>query len=334
MSSVPDVSVITPTRNRRDLLGETMDSVANQGFQAWEHLVIDDGSTDGTAEAVERRACTDDRVRYFRLPDGKRGANACRNVGIAQSRADLLVFLDSDDLLQPDCLGRRVEVMKRNQDLDFATFQTGVFERVPGDLGRQFDPDLTGDHLLRFLYSECPWQTTAPVWRRTTLQRLGGFDEALPSWQDVDLHVRALASGCRYLRFPEVDHHMRWQTDPGKVSAQKLSSAEHLRAAAELVAKFEGVLNAGPGLTWTRQRALCSLYFILSELWVDAGQPWAARRCWRQIRTRRLGPRWLYLSGLGLLGVRALGPYGRRCGRRIAHKWKGWARMRTNPELT
>ena len=85
--------------------------------------------------------------------------------------------------------------MQRNLDLDFATFQAGVFQHVIGDVRKEFDPQLLGDDLLRFLFFECPWIITGPVWRRASLLRLGLFDESLPSWQDVDLHIRAIAAG-------------------------------------------------------------------------------------------------------------------------------------------
>src|ERR1700757_2942473 len=99
MPSRPAVSVITPTKNRLKLLLETMDSVAAQSFDAWEHLIVDDGSDDGTPAVVARRADTDQRVRYILRTGNKPGANVCRNLGISESRADLIVFLDSDDLL-------------------------------------------------------------------------------------------------------------------------------------------------------------------------------------------------------------------------------------------
>src|SRR5438309_1651106 len=92
----------------------------------------------------------------------RRSAVPC---GFRTARAELVVFLDSDDLLEPHCLGRRVALMARNADLDFATFQTAVFRRTPWDLGRQLNPELLGDDLLRFLFFECPWIITAPVWR-------------------------------------------------------------------------------------------------------------------------------------------------------------------------
>lgn len=332
-SGQPVVSVITPTKNRVNLLRETMDSVAAQTFPDWEHLVVDDGSDDGTTEEVAKRAAADPRIRYLPRTGGKAGGNVCRNLGVAESRADLIVFLDSDDLLAPECLARRVAVMGRNQDLDFVTFQTGVFRDTPGDLGRQLDPEMLGDDLLRFLFFECPWQTTAPTWRKEALRRINGFDESLLSWQDVELHVRAIAGGLRYLRFSEVDHHVRWQFEPTKVSVEQRRSPHHLEATITILEKFEGLVRAGPGMNWVRQRALCSLYFFVAQQWVEVGNLSIALRFWRRIRERGLGSRVLYVSGALLLIMLAWAGPGRSLCDRIINKWKGWMRLRTNPQL-
>lgn len=163
--------------------------------------------------------------------------------------------------------------------------------------------------------------------------RLGLFDESLPSWQDIDLHVRAITLGFRYLRFPEVDHHVRWQYEPTKVSVEQRRSPRHLEATRAILEKFEHLIREGPGMNWVRQRALCSLYFFVAQQWEATGSLSIALRFWRRIRQRPLGSRVLYLSGAVLLVMSALGFPGRRLGDRIVNKWKGWMRLRTNPEL-
>lgn len=329
----PVIAVITPTKNRLPLLCETMDLVQRQSFETWEHVIVDDGSDDGTAEEVASRAAADPRLRYIQRTGDKSGANVCRNLGISESRADLIVFLDSDDLLAPDSLARRVAIMGRNEDLDFVTFQKGVvFQNT--HLRRQLDAglELIGDDLLRFLFHECPWPITGPVWRKASLLRLGLFDELLLSWQDVDLHIRAITAGCRYLRFPEVDHYIRWYFEPTKVSVEQFRSPRHLSAANGILEKFERVVSDGPGMSWVRQRALCSAYFLVAEQWLRTGSLSAALRAWRRIRQRALGSRVLHLTGAALLVIQALGALGRGVGGRLAHKWKGSMRLRTNPD--
>jgi glycosyltransferase involved in cell wall biosynthesis len=325
----PVVAVITPTKNRLKLLLKAVDSVQQQTFRDWEHIIVDDGSTDGTGEFVLGLAKTDSRVRYIPRPGGE-GANVCRNLGLRSSRGELVVFLDSDDLLAPECLEGRVQAMRRNLDVDFVTFQTAVFVKSVGDLKRQLDSELLGDDLLRFLFFECPWTITGPIWRRSSVERLGGFDEALPSWQDVELHIRALTAGCRYLRYPVVDHHVRWQFETTKVSVEQRRSPAHLERAVSTIQKIERLVQDGPGLNWVRQRALCSLYLFVAENTVEAVGLRKAISTWHLIRKRRLGPSMLYLGGALLLCIQGLKV---PSAERLSNKWKGWARLRTNPEL-
>lgn len=332
MSATPAISIITPTWNRRELLLQAMDSVQVQDLPDWEHVIVDDGSTDGTAELVADRASSDPRIRWIQRAGDKAGASVCRNIGWRAARASLIIFLDSDDLLDPDCLSLRVKAMTRNQDLAFSVFRTGVFKEAPGDLKRELSAEVVGDDLLQFLFFEIPWQTSASVWRRPVLEELDGFDEALPSWQDVDLHIRAIAGAFKYLRYRRIDHHMRWHWEDTKVSIMQRRSPDHLRAAPDILKKFEIVVRKGPGMNWSRQRALCSLYFMVAEFWVQAGCAGEALRAWRMARARGLSTGMLQRSGAVLLVLESL--FGSRpLVMKIVHKWKGLMRLRTNAEL-
>lgn len=109
---IPTVSVIIPTYNRRAFLYETLDSLARQSFpmQYFEVIVVDDGSVDGTEAAVTEAAATETfpfTLRYFWQPN--QGDAEARNLGVNQSQADILVFLDDDILVEPDYLTRLVE---------------------------------------------------------------------------------------------------------------------------------------------------------------------------------------------------------------------------------
>lgn len=95
---MPAVSVVIPTWNRLPLLLQAVDSVRAQTFADWELIVADDGSTDGSAEAVE--ALGDPRIRALRLPHGADEGRA-RNAGVAASSGEWVAFLDSDDLWMP-----------------------------------------------------------------------------------------------------------------------------------------------------------------------------------------------------------------------------------------
>ena len=301
MSALPRVSVVTPTKNRLALLRETMDSVAAQTFPDWEHLVVDDGSDDGTADEVRTRAAADPRIRYVQRPGGKAGANVCRNLGVAESRAALIIFLDSDDLLRPRCLEQRVEIMQQNVALDFAVFRAGVFEGSVSDTTRLYHSQNPGDDLLRFLTLECPWQTSGPIWRRSCLDNIGGFDEALLSMQDLELHVRALCARAKYVCFPDIDHDIRCQDDATKTSVRHFHDPIYISAAEGVQRKLLAAVMSSGLLTWSRQRALLGLTFGVAESCVRATGLVQGMSTWNRGCRRQHAPLPLQIVGLLML---------------------------------
>lgn len=106
------VSVIIPVRNGKDFLQEALDSVLQQSFTNLELLLIDDGSTD---DDYDRYALQDPRIRVIHLPG--MGVSRARNVGMAQSRGDLLAFLDADDVWFPGKLQAQVSYFDAHPDV-------------------------------------------------------------------------------------------------------------------------------------------------------------------------------------------------------------------------
>src|SRR5580704_11008338 len=107
-------------------------------------------------------------------PTSCSGASPSRNVSIQAARSPFVVVLEPGDVLAPQALEGRAEIMARNADLDFAVFQ-------PGASAGAF-----GDDLCRFLYLDVPWATAAVIWRREALVRLGLFDDKLLGWQNLE----------------------------------------------------------------------------------------------------------------------------------------------------
>jgi glycosyltransferase involved in cell wall biosynthesis len=195
------VSVIVPHYDRVGLVAETLASIRAQTHPHWETLVIDDGSPAECRRDLERLCESDARVRLLDRGGRPKGANTCRNIGITQSRGSYLLFLDSDDLLAPFALAQRIEAAAASPAA-VPVFQIEKFRQVPGDKGTPWSAEEGGDPLARFLRRDSVWHTSGPLWPRVVVERLGGFDEELACWQDVDWHVRALAAGVPFqLRF-------------------------------------------------------------------------------------------------------------------------------------
>lgn len=185
----PFVSVIIPTFNRGWILGEAVASVLNQDYAAFELIVVDDGSSDETAQILQRLP---DRIRV--LTQKNRGVSAARNRGVAAAAGDLIAFLDSDDLWLPGKLRFQVDFFRNNpQALVCQTEEIWVRKGVrvnPGKRHRKpsgmiFRPSL---HL-------CLVSPSAVMMRRRLFERVGLFDETLPACEDYDLWLRV---SCRF----------------------------------------------------------------------------------------------------------------------------------------
>lgn len=208
----PLISFITPSFNRQKLVAETLDSLLGQEDPRWESVMVDDGSTDKTAEIIESYCKKDSRFRFFRRDREPKGACICRNIGVERAQGRYVVFLDTDDLVAPHCAGQRVRTMEANPDLDFGVFQSMSFEHRPGDLKLWWNIDKPGvDELSRQFRQDSLCQGTGPAFTKESFARVGMWDETLTLWQDIDLFFRLYIQGYRYRKFFQLpaDVHIR-----------------------------------------------------------------------------------------------------------------------------
>ncbi len=109
----PKVSVITPVYNAEEFLSETIESVLNQTYENFEFLLIDDCSTDSSAEMIREFAEKDYRVKYIRLKENS-GAAVARNKGLEKAQGRFIAFVDSDDKWYPQKLSKQLAFMEKN----------------------------------------------------------------------------------------------------------------------------------------------------------------------------------------------------------------------------
>lgn len=187
------VSIIVPLHNREKLIDATIESVLTQSHENLDIIVVDDGSTDQGPYRIEKRAEQDTRIRLIRRTKGPPGASACRNLGLAQAHGDYVLFLDSDDLLGEDCVQNRVKSLELDQELNLVIGQGLIFCDIPGDqtiLWNSCRAAITNP-VEMFLNQDMPWQTSGPLWRRRTVEAMGGWNANLRCFQDWELHLRA-----------------------------------------------------------------------------------------------------------------------------------------------
>lgn len=108
------VSIVMPTYNCMNYIGETVETVLEQTYQNWELLIVDDRSTDNTKKVVDKFSTQDNRIRYIELEKNS-GVAGARNRGIEEARGNYIAFLDSDDLWKKDKLEKQVRFMQEHQ---------------------------------------------------------------------------------------------------------------------------------------------------------------------------------------------------------------------------
>ncbi|OQA04691.1 MAG: GalNAc(5)-diNAcBac-PP-undecaprenol beta-1,3-glucosyltransferase [bacterium ADurb.Bin400] len=284
----PKVSIVIPSFNRRQFLPETIESVVSQTFTNWECLVVDDRSTDDTGKLIQERFGRDPRVIFVTRTRPVKGACACRNEGLERARGDYVIFLDSDDILLPIALENRVQIMDNNSKIDFAVFPYYVFRKTIGDKGSacRLMPS-ESSALDRFLACHTPWQTTGPIWRRKSLDKIGGWAEDLPSWQDWDLHIRALLGDMNYKVVNEPDYYWRI-TRTGSITWASVFLPHHLRSHEQILIKMvERFWQAGK-LNAARLQRIVRLLAWVAAQWASQGNAAEGVRIWRLCRKHRL----------------------------------------------
>jgi glycosyltransferase involved in cell wall biosynthesis len=200
MPETPAVSVIIATYNRAGVLAEAIASVRAQTFEDWELLVVDDGSSDGTAELIKRLSDEDRRLRYVRQDN--RGQSAARNAGLRQARGAFVAFLDDDDLWLPEKLALQVARMRSHAQASVS--YTGVLQVDPAGRVYEVRPSMPGTTYGE-LFQRGFMRTPAVMARRTHLEEAGFFDEDLRYFEDYDLWLRLARTGkIEFIPYPLV----------------------------------------------------------------------------------------------------------------------------------
>ena len=238
----PSVSVVIPCFNQAHYLGEAIESVLGQTFEATDLVVVDDGSADNSFEVAGRYP------GLTRLRQENRGVAAARNGGLAASAGELVVFLDADDRLMPGALELGVEMLARRPHIAFVA---GMPRDIRGDgtlIESSRQPLVTQDHYLQLLENCFIWSGSSVVHRRSALDQIGGFDESLAAGDDYDLYLRIAREfpiHCHDAVVTEYRRHGANTTrDPGVVLRSQLQVLERqeprLRDRREREAREEG----------------------------------------------------------------------------------------------
>lgn len=206
--STPRFSVVIPVYNGQGFVARAIESVLAQTWPAHEVIVVDDGSTDGTATVVARFG---DRVRYCRQNNA--GVSAARNRGAAMASGDWLAFLDADDWYYPDRLRLHAEWIARAPGLDFLTGDYDYVQTDGSHISRSMEQHESGRSMLRKAQSAAQVVMESDEFEsfvtdhfgdthtlsvpRATFLRLGGYPTGYRVCEDVYFLVRLCAASAR-----------------------------------------------------------------------------------------------------------------------------------------
>jgi hypothetical protein len=301
--TLPEVSIILPCRNAAPWLGDSLGSALAQEGVKPEVILIDDGSTDGSAEHARRLGGA--RIRIERTPGC--GAAAARNRGLALARGRWIQFLDADDALAPDKLRTQLRLLADAPAGTVASARWGRFpargrpaDAIFADAAVERDYAPATDFLLQQAETGCMMHPAAWLCPRELLNEAGGWDERLSLNDDGEYFARVLARA-RAIRFVSAARSWYRSAIPGSLSRQRTPAA--LASLHASVLTLERVLLAAPSertrpaLAELWERTRFELYPEAVALSAEAGR--RARSFGRPRTTLPCGPRLRWLVALG-----------------------------------
>ncbi len=219
------VSAIVPCFNTGRYVAEALDSVLRQTHAAHEIIVVDDGSTDDSAEVV---AGYGERVRYVR--QANQGIGAARNHGLSLVTGDWVAFLDADDLWPADSLAARAAIIEAEPVIDFVFGLTEEFLNIDGNLGA-LTPARAAPVAARV--------AGAALIRKRLFDELGGFDASLTLGETIDWIARMADAGAQVRA---IDHLVlrRRVHDANTVRREVASQSDYLKVLRASLARRSG----------------------------------------------------------------------------------------------
>ncbi len=186
----PLISVITPTYNRADFIGEAVESVLAQTYPHFELLIVDDGSTDNTPEVLQRFN-EDERVRLFRQEN--QGQSIARNVALAEAKGDFICFLDSDNYWPREKLEQQLRIFEQSPEVDVLYGDNVIINETGEETSRKNMARHSGRIAAQMIRDNCVAMNTTMA-RRRCFDEMGGMSGKRRVADDYDLWLRFSAT--------------------------------------------------------------------------------------------------------------------------------------------
>lgn len=238
----PLVSILIPTFNYGDYIGETLTNVLAQSYDKWECIIMDDGSTDETPKIVHQYSERDRRIRYNR--QSNKGLSAARNSAFRLASGKFIQLLDSDDLLSPHKIERQVALMENHPEIGISYTDAVYFRHGnPNEYFRNFEYIKDGEFelndtqwipqvdwtnqcdLIEYLFTRNIAPVNSMLINRDVFDRVGGFDESFTLLEDWHFFSVAAVHGVRFSYCGDHDAYakVRVHTDSMSYKGEKLT---------------------------------------------------------------------------------------------------------------
>jgi len=309
MAPAGRVSVVIPTWNCERYIGQTLRSVLAQSVPAHEVIVVDDGSTDRTAEIVADFGPAVTLVRQ-----ANQGVCVARNRGLERSTGDFLCFLDHDDYWFSSKLAQQLQAFDRYPEAGVAFTRFALWQPVDGAFpapeslaphekdAPNEEPEFTGWIYHQFLL-DCWALTSTAMIRREALERWGAFDPLLPYSEDWDLWLR-LSRQVPFVKLDSVSTLYRQHPEQGN---RKVRSVDYRTVLIEQAVSRWGLSSRdGRAIEPSRYHSTLSRYhlqFALHHL-QGGSRMLAMQSLWKSWRHRPMNLKLPMLAGAALLGWR------------------------------
>jgi GalNAc5-diNAcBac-PP-undecaprenol beta-1,3-glucosyltransferase len=209
---MPQVSIIMATYNRAHLIGETLHSILKQNLEDWECIIIDDGSTDNTAEVVKGYTSRDPRFQYIsRNINYKKGLPGCRNHGLDIAKGEYFIFFDDDDIVHPHNLDICLDQLSDPQ-LKFCRYDKKPFS---GNAPHNFDGHLPLKKCFfdiqkidKMITGEIAFASCCVMWKKCCFDRVR-FKEDLMYAEEWECYGRILSKGLKGVSIDSILYYNR-----------------------------------------------------------------------------------------------------------------------------
>lgn len=259
---MPRVSILTAAYNSERFIGETIRSVHAQTYPDWEHIVVDDGSTDNTRAVV---APFENRIRFLHQPN--KGQGAARNLAYSVSTGEYIAVLDSDDVWEPDKLEKQVRALDEASRAGLVYTGARTIDERGNFLSRPYPPvDISHDPLLGLLVKGNPICYSSVMFNRRFLAKHSLQDETIRHADELLTHLTVALRAGKFLCLPE--NLTRYRVHSRSL-AQSEGSREYRDGALQAIEQFFGLYNVPEKYRKYRHNAIARIHYVVAQRAID-----------------------------------------------------------------